>query len=117
MTTLIEDLQALLDPLAAGGCTYIINTDEPPVVPYITFQFIVSTTNNSLAGASDLQNTRVQIDIFAQGPSDMVSISAALESAMAGASFTNVQLSQQDLYEDPVRLFRRMYDYSVWSKN
>mgnify|MGYP003336237320 FL=1 len=114
---LVTDIQAVLNPLASGGAWYGINTTEPPVYPFIVWQRVVSTTNNTLRGASDLQNTRVQIDIFSRSVSESVSIEDAVESAMASASFTNLLVSSQDIYESEVKAFRITKDYSVWATN
>lgn len=117
MTTLIEDLQALLNPLSTGGSHYAVNETEPPVYPFIVFQRIVSTANVNLSGVSDMQNTRVQIDIYARKISEATAIETALEAAFAASSITNVPISSQDLYEDVVKAFRISKDFSVWSKN
>lgn len=117
MTTLIEDLQTLLAPLASGGSWYGVNTTEPPVYPFIVFNRVVSTPNVSLDGPSDLQNTRVQIDIYSRQISEAASIEAALEAAMVAWPVTNVPLSSMDMYEDTVRAFRVSKDYSVWARN
>lgn len=117
MTTLIEDLQTLLNPLAAGGSWYMLNDQEPPTLPFIVFQSIVSPTNNSFQGPSNLQNTRVQIDMFGLRMSDVITVANAIESALLASNIGNVQLSVQDMYEPAVKLSRRMMEYSVWSTN
>jgi hypothetical protein len=117
MTTLIEDIQAVLNPLCAGGAWYGVNTAEPPTCPYITWQCIVSTTNNNFAGASDLQNTRIQIDMIARTVPELVALGAAVEAAMTAAPFGNVQASELDMYEAEIKAFRRTKDYSVWATN
>lgn len=117
MTTLIEDLQAILNPLAVGGCWYMLNDQEPPTIPFIVFQAIASTTNNTLQGPSNLQNTRIQIDVFGYRISDVNATSNAIESALLASSIGSIQLSTQDLYEPAVKLSRRILDYSVWSTN
>lgn len=118
MTTLIQDLQTLLATLApAGGVWYGANTVEPPTYPYIVWQRISSTANVNLQAPSNVQNTRVQIDIFSREVSELVSLESQLETLMAGASMVNVPLTSQDLYEDPVRAYRCIKDYSVWSTN
>lgn len=117
MTTLIEDLQALLDPLAAGGAWYGVNTAEPAVYPYIVIQRVASAPNVALVGPSDLQNTRVQIDIYARRIAEAASIETALETTMSACAITNVPVSSMDFFEDDVRAFRVSKDYSVWAKN
>ena len=118
MATLIEQLQTTLAPLAAGGCWYAVNTQEPAVYPYIVFLRIVSTTNNALGGPSDLQNTRIQVDVFSNRIGEANSIELAVEQAMTAATlFGSVQISQQDTYEAEVKAFRSSADFSIWSVN
>lgn len=117
MATLIEDLQAVLDPLATGGAWYGAFTLQTQPSEYIVWLRVASTSNVNLVGPSDLQNTRVQIDIYARTIQRAAAIETALESAMAAASITNVPISSQDIYEPDTRLFRIIKDYSVWAKN
>lgn len=120
MTTLMQDLQAVLNPVLAGKAFYAVNTlemNENTVFPYLTFLFISSSTNNTLAGATDMQNTRVQVDVYSDSPSGLSAAAAAVLRAMAASAITNVQLTSQDGYEDQVRVFRRSIDFSVWSTN
>jgi hypothetical protein len=117
-TSLIQDVQAVLNTLQlAGGSWYAINETQQPVYPFAVFLFVVSTSNNTLQGPSDQQNTRVQIDLFARTPADLDAASKALDTAMQAASFTNLPISSQDLYEEPVRAYRRVREFSVWSTN
>lgn len=115
MTTLVEDIQAVLNPLVTGDAWYMVNTAQPPTYPYIVWQRIVSTSNNTLEGPTDTQNTRIQIDIYSRSVAEAESLEASLEAAMKAAPFTNVPISSQDLYEPEIRAFRVMKDYSVWS--
>ena len=118
MTTLIEDVQALLNPLASGGAWYGINTQQPPTLPYIVFQRVSSTANVAMGGASALQNTRIQVDIYGDRQSDCETVEQSIEAAMAAwPTWQNVPLLSQDFYEQDVRLYRVSKDYSVWSTN
>lgn len=117
MTTLIEDVQALLQPLAAGGSWYAVNTTEPPSYPFIVWHRVVSTTNNTFDGASDLQNTRIQVDVFSRQISEANSIADSVTAAFAASSIKNVQISSQDFYEDPVKAYRVSLDFSIWATN
>jgi hypothetical protein len=124
MATLIETVQAILQPLATGGSWPLVNTTEPlatdasgAVKPYIVFQRIVSSDNNSLSGASVMQQTRLQVDYFATRILDAVALSKAGDAAMfAGFQkpFACTALTSQDFFEEPVRLFRVSRDYSIW---
>lgn len=118
MSTLIEDVGAVIATLApAGGVWYSVNTQESPQYPYIVYQRISSTANVSLLGASDMQNTRVQIDIYAQQISQAASLETALEAVFAASAISNVPLTSQDFYEDSVKAFRVSKDYSIWATN
>lgn len=119
MTTLIQDVQALLVALApAGGVFYGANTRGAPVVyPYITWQRIISTPNATLQGPSDLQSTRIQVDIFSRQINEADSIAKALTAAFQTWPVGNVPLSSQDLYDDSVQAYRIISDWSVWARN
>lgn len=113
--TLIEQVQAVLAPLASGGSWYAVNTSSPPEYPYITFQRIVSKVNNTMAGPSDLQNTVFQIDAWAERISEASAIATAIAEAMQAASFTAIQIMRHDLWEKDVKAHRCIADYSCWA--
>jgi hypothetical protein len=118
MTTLLEDLQTVLKPLAAGGAFCQLNETQPPVLPYIVYQRIVSPTNHTLAGPSNTQNTRVQIDVYAGTIAAAEAISDTLGVALrAGPWAAAVDLSSQDFYEPDTRLNRISRDFSIWATN
>ena len=118
MSTLVEDVQALLVTLnPAGGVWYAVNTKQQAVYPYVVWQRIVSVPNVALSGPSALQNTRIQIDIYARQVSDLVSMETSLEAAWAAALISNVPLGSQDVYEDDVKAYRSIKDYSIWASN
>lgn len=118
MATLVEDLVALLSTLApAGGVWYGANTNTPPTYPYIVVQRVASEANVALGGPSLMQNTRVQVDIYARSVAESVSIESALEALFAGWSVQNVPLLSQDYFDEEVRAYRVSKDYSVWATN
>lgn len=118
MTTLVEDVQILLNTLApAGGVWYGVNTTEPPAYPYIVWQRIASSDNVSMTGPSNLQNTRIQIDVFSLRISEANTLRDALDIAFNSASITNIPISTSETYEDMIRGFRLMREYSVWTTN
>lgn len=118
MTVLIQDVQALLAALApAGGVWYGINTAQPPVYPYIVWQRIASSPTVALGGPTDLQNTRVQVDLYSRQLSEVAALESAVEAAFAASAITNVPLSSQDLYEPDVRAYRVLKEFSVWARN
>jgi hypothetical protein len=117
MSALIEDLQALLNPLAAGGAFYALNTTEPPTYPYIVFQRVASDANVALGGPSVLQNTRVQVDVYSLRIAEASAIGKAVDAAFAAWSVQNVPGVLQDLTDDTTRSYRTSRDYSIWAVN
>lgn len=108
-----EVVQAALAQCAAGGAFQDI-APQGTQAPYIVWTEIVSTTNNSLDGASNIQNTRVQVDVYAKTQADRRATANAVKTAMAAIANQNVQISSQNQYEQDVKLFRAILDYSVW---
>lgn len=122
VTTLVQDLNSALAALApAGGAWNSVNTAEAPVYPYVIFQRIVSTDNNTLSGPSDLQNTRVQIDVIGRSYGDTDALAKQVRAALIAAFSTFpracVPISSFDVYEDAVKAFRVSADYSIWATN
>lgn len=124
MATLIATVQAILNPLASGGSWYGMNMTEPlaldatgQVKPYTTFLRVIGADNVSMGGPSAMQQTRVQVDYFAPHISDAVALCKAGDAAlMAGFAlpYACIPLTSQDLFEEPVRLWRISRDYSIW---
>lgn len=114
-STLMQQLWQALRPLAAGGAWPGRNTSEPAVLPYITFLRIISSSNMTLEGPTDMQGTRVQIDCF----SDRYTQAAALADAVSAtllARFVVGSIDAQDFPSDPsTYLFRTSTDYMLWS--
>jgi hypothetical protein len=78
---------------------------------------VVSNANAVLQGPTDLQNTRVQVDIYSRSLQQAAQLETALEAAMAAWSVQNVPISSVDVYEEEVRAYRITKDYSIWSTN
>ena len=110
-----EQLQAVLAPLVAGK-SFPNLAAQDTVPPYIVYQRVVSVPHNTLQGATDLQNTRVQIDAYAKTYGQAQALAENVRAAMQGAGFSNIQLSEQDFFEVEVRLHRVSLDYSIWSR-
>lgn len=114
--TLAESIQAILDPLAAGGSWFMENTQDQAVFPYIVWMYATSSTNVSLSGPSDLQNSRVQVDLYARNAQGLQTLEAAVRAAMQAGALVNVPLTSMDASVPELRAFRRVLEFSVWSK-
>ena len=107
-------LQTLLNALAAGGAHQDI-ARQGATAPYLVWLLVASPTNNSLQGASNVQNTRIQVDCYAASQAARQTLADVVVAAMAASSLSNVRLSSQNLYEPEVKLFRTMLEFSIWS--
>lgn len=116
-TTLIEDLQAVLAPLATGGAHYGGCLVQPVPDEYLVWLRVVSVPNVTFDGPSDLQNTRVQVDAIAKTVARAAELADAVTTALLASGLTVVPLETQDMFEEEVRRWRVISDYSVWAKN
>lgn len=114
--TLEEQLYAVLAPLASGGAWPLVAA-QGTAAPFIVYGDVISTTENSLQGASALQNTRMQIDGYHTTYAAMKALGLAIDAAMAASALTKVKLSEQVFFEADTRLYRISLDYSLWSTN
>ena len=107
-----ETLKTVLNSLVANRVYPLIAPDKP-TVPYIIYQSIANTPENTLTSVS-IYNTRMQIDCYDKTYAGVKALAVNVRSAMAAASFANVQTMDQDLFEDDVKLYRIQFDYSLW---
>jgi hypothetical protein len=112
--TIEESIQAVLGPLVSGRCYPLVAPDSH-IKPYITYQVISAVNENSLSGDMGITNRRVQVDIYDVTYSSVKTLLGTVQAAMEGASFTCLQLSFRDLYDEEVKTFRESVDFSVWS--
>jgi len=59
-----------------------------------------------------LDNTRLQIDVFATTYSEVQDLADQIRSAMLALDI--IPISSGDLYESEVKLYRVTQDFSVW---
>lgn len=116
MTTLAEQLQAVLEPLATGG-SWPMEAAQGTLPPYIVYQDIISNTKNTLSGATDLQNTLMQIDAYDTSYAAAKALGKSIATALAAASFTNIKLNDQMLRDPDTKLHRALLEFSIWSTN
>jgi hypothetical protein len=108
-----ETLQATLSALV-GGRVYPMVAPDSPTKPYIIYQNIANSPNNTLADGVPINNTRMQIDCYDITYANVKNLSASISAAMAAASFSNILTMNQDLYEQDPMLYRVQQDYSIW---
>jgi hypothetical protein len=109
------DIQTLLAALVSGRC-YPLTAPDPVTKPYIIYQAVSEVPQNSLDGATGLNNRRMQVDVYDTSYGATKTLAGSIKTAMAGAPFNNLHLSSQDLYENDTKLYRVTMDFSVWSE-
>lgn len=118
MSTLLEDLQTVLAPVAVGGAWYGDNEAVTPVYPFLVYTRVAVTPNTALSGSSALKNTRVQVDVYARSIAQAEQHAAAVVAAMASGPWNScVQVSSEDLFDFEQRTFRVAVDFSIWATN
>lgn len=118
MSTIQEQLYALLNPLAAGGAGPQVQIQNA-TYPYIVYRRLVSPVQNTLSGngAPPINNTVFEITSWGQTYADAVTLAAAVTAAMQGWAVQNVLQREHDIYESDVMLHRVVQDFSVWHYN
>lgn len=109
-------IQSLLGSLVSGRCYPVVNRSVDIVSPYITFQVITATPEVTLDGPCGTENLRVQIDVWAETFGASKSLASQVKAAMQTASFVNVPIMSQDLFEEVTQEHRVSMDYSIWSQ-
>jgi len=113
-STLAEKLEVILNPLASGKSWPLVAA--PGIqAPYIVYRDVISVTSNTLGGATNLQNTRMQIDAYETSKAAAQTLAQSIIAAMAVASFANVQIAKHNLYEPEVKLHRVLLEFSIWA--
>ena len=109
-------LQAMLAPLAAGGCWPLVNTSATITHPYITFQEIVGLPEVTLDGYAGLTAKRFQIDCFAKSYGVAKALAKSVTDALAASPMTNVKLSEMDgEYNPVVKDYQIITEFTIWS--
>lgn len=122
MTTMVQDIDAALKTLLPAGGVYVsVNTGESGKYPYIVFQRVVSSDNVGLSGPSNVQNARIQVDVFDRTYSGAEALAAQARAVLLStfSSFPRacVPLTSFDVYEELVKAHRVSADYSIWATN
>jgi Protein of unknown function (DUF3168) len=114
MASLIEQVVTLLGGIASGGVHYAVNNLQTITTPYIVILRVSSVQNVALGGPSDLQNTRLQVDIYAKTVAEIDALGRQVSAAFTGWSVKNVPLLTMDTFEPDTKLFHTVKDFSIW---
>jgi hypothetical protein len=108
--SVLSDIQSAVQGVV-GKCYPMVAPEKPPIPYAVYFQVANSpevTTDNTIP----IENTRVQIDVYASTYAQVQQLSGDVRTALLNIGA--VPIMAQDLYEDEVKLFRVMQDFSIW---
>lgn len=114
MSTPAESLFTALAGLASGGVWPLVAA-QGTVAPYITFQNIANPTINTLDGATNIQNNRMQIDAFASTYAGVATLARSIDTTLAALGAMYIKINDQMLYEPETKLYRVLLEYSIWA--
>lgn len=111
MSTIQEQLVAYLQPIAA---LHPMLAPQNAALPYVTYQRVANSVNNVLSGPPSIDNTRIQLDVWAASYPDAQALAQSITAAMQQWAVQNVLLTSYDLYEQDVQVFRVLLEFSIW---
>lgn len=83
--------------------------------PYITYQAVGGQSPNYLSNNVDLQNARMQINVWADKRSDATSLMQSVIAALTGPAIKAVTIGAPvSSYEPDTKLYGSREDFSIW---
>lgn len=108
-------LQALLSPLATGGCWPVANTAATITHPYIVFYQI--TSMSEMLDETGLDVQRYQIDCFARSYGQAKALSNSIRGAIAGSSLVSSYLGAMDgEYNEVTKDYQVITEFKIWAE-
>lgn len=109
--SILTDIQATIGALVSGRC-YPLISPEKPVAPYAVYFQVANAPEVTMETTVPVENTRLQVDIFAKTYAESQSLADQIRTAMMNLGA--VPLLAVDLYEQEVKLYRVAQDFSIW---
>lgn len=109
-----------LKPLAlnADGTTFRVYPDVAPagtLRPYITYQAVGGQSPNYLGNTVDLQNARMQLNVWADTRSAANSLMQSVIASLTGPAIKAVTIGAPvSIYEPDTKLYGSREDFSIW---
>jgi hypothetical protein len=120
MSTMQEQLRTLLNGATDAGTRVFPMVAQDTTGPYIVYQRIAAVPETFLDGDVGLIQTRMQIDVYVPMAAATINsyaradaIARQVKALMAGWTFKNVLVLEQDLYDPDVKIGRVSLDYSI----
>lgn len=107
-------LQALIEPLAAGGCWPVVNTAETVAYPYAVFYEISGVPG--LISGTDFERKRFQVDCFGTSYGQAKALAKGIKDAVDSTFESSAFISQMDGDYDPVsKTYQSLIEFYIWS--
>lgn len=101
------------DHVASSSAIYPMIAPQNAALPYILYARISGGQINGLGGYLTTEHPSIQIDIYSTSYSDSKTIAKNVHTVMdATTTFSAILVSDNDIYEDSVELYRVSCDYS-----
>lgn len=85
--------------------------------PCISYSRVSDVREYHLSGYANLENPRIQIDVWAETYKESKDISSAIHTAMQTApDFKAILIDDSDMYEPDALLYRVSMDFSCWNR-
>lgn len=113
--SMLTEFKALVNPLV-GNRVYPQAAPDTVVHPYIVYFRVANTEENTLAtngGVGNLENTRLQVDVWSDKYLEAQTIAGQVKAAMKGWATSNIKTLEQDDYEPDTKLHRVILEFSV----
>jgi len=110
-----QSVQALLNPLASGGCWPLVVQDgvDPP---YLTYQIVAAAPQNTVDDpVPGVRHYRFQVDAYESTYEAMKTLKNAVLGAMQGASFANICVMEVETYDSDNKRFVCTMDFNLYA--
>lgn len=103
-----------------GTKIYPLQAPQPTGFPYIIYSRVSGGQVSGLDGYLNLENPRIQIDMYSTSYAQVKTVADVIHDAMNGATeFKSILISDNDLFDDDFRdkgSFRVSMDFSCWNR-
>jgi hypothetical protein len=113
--SILTDFYALANPIFSGR-VYRNNAGDSPTAPYAVFFRVAGVEGVTLdenGGIDNETETRIQLDVYAAGGTELDNLVGSMKAALKGWSVSNVILLEMDGWESENKLNRITLDIAT----
>ncbi|MCM2537712.1 DUF3168 domain-containing protein [Burkholderia glumae] len=99
----------------AGGRVYPDVAPPGVAKPYIVYQSAGGVDETTFDGADELQNSRMQIAVWATGRPESAELISQVRAILTAAPILATPIGADvSVYEDDTKLYGKRQDFSIW---